>query len=581
MPLLIALFDALSVATTGRPLSLFYRILVISGILIPVGALALIEWLRKPPEYDKKAKQSPFPIITLFVAVLILYPFEQHYTELRHLEWRANSEANTILVINGNGIKNEIVSNLSAHSGATAVDGASIDVNKTLSSYIKCGEYPGSVYSSDVQTGEQKDRAVSLLMDEFTPRFWTLDWRPSSLGSKKSNYTLPKEAVGMLVRSIARFSGIKIDDKGFDNSLGLYTRNVDSFNEYIKGLDDYSNYTKDGMDSAIQHLSKSIEFDPKFSLAYSALADCYSQLYLRYWASPAEIRNYLDTGMRLAERAKHLGGADARIYKAHALICMSLANYYMRKHNYEENVTNKKFILDSAEYFYLRSKNEYVSALKIDPKFFPARNNLAMVYAGLSGIAQKRHDFNTAKQFLMAGKEELLKGIQETKVFPPFSINLGFLLLEHFNLLTDSTLNKEVNRAGEKIKVALQNLLDSAILVSQQGISLSGNDPAHKGIGFYNLACSYSRIAEIALDPSTQAHSLDEVKRSLESSIRFNGMNFYPLLVGSDSIMVKKDPDLEFFRNSRDEDFKSIIDSLNKASGKLTSTALAQVNKSF
>ena len=61
-----------------------------------------------------------------------------------------------------------------------------------------------------------------------------------------------------------------------------YTDNSEAYQSYLEGRYQWSRYTKNGIEKAIQHFRRAIELDPNYALAYAAIVDCYLRLATNY-----------------------------------------------------------------------------------------------------------------------------------------------------------------------------------------------------------------------------------------------------------------------------------------------------------
>jgi adenylate cyclase len=93
------------------------------------------------------------------------------------------------------------------------------------------------------------------------------------------------------------------------------TTNPEAHTMYLKGRYFWNERTKEGLDKAVKYLEEAIKMDPKFALAYSGLADCYTIYADWFWMDPSEAfpkaREYdlraLDIEPDLAEAHASLG----------------------------------------------------------------------------------------------------------------------------------------------------------------------------------------------------------------------------------------------------------------------------------
>ncbi|MCA1573985.1 MAG: winged helix-turn-helix domain-containing protein, partial [Acidobacteria bacterium] len=61
-----------------------------------------------------------------------------------------------------------------------------------------------------------------------------------------------------------------------------HTRSTEAYQFYLKGRFDWSKYTKEGLEQAIDHFRQAIDLDPNYALAYAGIVDCYLRLATNY-----------------------------------------------------------------------------------------------------------------------------------------------------------------------------------------------------------------------------------------------------------------------------------------------------------
>jgi len=68
----------------------------------------------------------------------------------------------------------------------------------------------------------------------------------------------------------------KLSDSAANAPPNRYTRNIEAYQEYVRGRYFWNKRTDDGYRKGIEHFRKAIEVDPAYALAYAGLGDCYT-----------------------------------------------------------------------------------------------------------------------------------------------------------------------------------------------------------------------------------------------------------------------------------------------------------------
>lgn len=113
------------------------------------------------------------------------------------------------------------------------------------------------------------------------------------------------------------------------------TDNLEAYTYYLKGRHHYYNYTKEENEKSIELFKKALKVDSNYSLAYSGLADAYSQKVAKYW----EPDSWIDSALILSKKAIELNPNLAEGYK-------SLASVYQAKEENDLAYTNYKKAID-------------------------------------------------------------------------------------------------------------------------------------------------------------------------------------------------------------------------------------------
>jgi adenylate cyclase len=66
------------------------------------------------------------------------------------------------------------------------------------------------------------------------------------------------------------------------------TESTEAHTMYLKGLHQYNERTKEGNERAVKYFEEAIKLDPKYAIAYAALADCYSIFGDYGWLNPGQ-----------------------------------------------------------------------------------------------------------------------------------------------------------------------------------------------------------------------------------------------------------------------------------------------------
>ncbi len=88
--------------------------------------------------------------------------------------------------------------------------------------------------------------------------------------------------------SLAILNAVKIKLFGAEKDIVLkkYTENVEAYQLYLNGRFYYNKFTPDGFFKAIEYFKAAIALDPDYSIAYSGMAFCYSNLWAYNWLAP-------------------------------------------------------------------------------------------------------------------------------------------------------------------------------------------------------------------------------------------------------------------------------------------------------
>jgi serine/threonine protein kinase/Tfp pilus assembly protein PilF len=140
-----------------------------------------------------------------------------------------------------------------------------------------------------------------------------------------------------------------------------HTSNVRAYSLYLKGRYEWNRRTQEGVLNGIRHFEDAIAEDPSYSLAYSGLADSYSQL-LDYRSVPVH------EGFELAKKyARQAIALDDALAEPHASLAWSL------------------FIYD---WDWNAAEREFLRAIDADPQYASAHQWYAFLLASRGAIEQ-------------------------------------------------------------------------------------------------------------------------------------------------------------------------------------------------
>ncbi len=183
------------------------------------------------------------------------------------------------------------------------------------------------------------------------------------------------EVQSYISREIASALRIKItkEEEGLLAKKG--TKNLEAYNNYLRGKAFSTRYTKNNVDPAIKFFKKAIELDPNYSLAYSALSSAYSAIYKNYFDYD-EI--WLDRAEEAARKAISL---DAKSPEAHEALA---------------DVFRLKSMLDEA---LEEMKKEATLRPESEDFLTDYHNNLGMIYLNKGQKDKAIEQFNVSISF--------------------------------------------------------------------------------------------------------------------------------------------------------------------------------------
>lgn len=117
--------------------------------------------------------------------------------------------------------------------------------------------------------------------------------------------------------SIARALALPAKETSAELSIVPATWNSDAHEAYLRGRFEFNRMTPEGIRKARAHLEEAVRLDPKFALAYAALADTYS---LEPWWGSLTPREASPRAKAMAEHALRLDGGLAEAHTAMGVV---------------------------------------------------------------------------------------------------------------------------------------------------------------------------------------------------------------------------------------------------------------------
>jgi tetratricopeptide (TPR) repeat protein len=136
-----------------------------------------------------------------------------------------------------------------------------------------------------------------------------------------------------------------------------YTANPEAYEDYLRGRYWWNKFNVDGFNKGIDYFQRAIAKDPAYALAYSGLADGYSQLALIGFVSPKEA---FPKAKEAAQKAVEL---DDSLAEAHTSLAFIKTNY---------------------EWDWSGAEREFQRAIELNPSYATAHRfyGLALVFMG-------------------------------------------------------------------------------------------------------------------------------------------------------------------------------------------------------
>ncbi len=240
------------------------------------------------------------------------------------------------------------------------------------------------------------------------------------------------------------------------------TENIEAYTHYLKGLHYRGKGTQDDITKAIEHLAVAVAKDPKFAMAFAALADCHATLGTQGDAPPkasfAKAKEFVTRALEL----------DDSIAEAHATLGLVLEDQYLD--------------FDGAE-------TEFRRALGLNPSYGKVCKSYGAHLACLGRIDEAMGEIKRAQELnpLAMDVNECAAAIYNWADHYEEAVDASQKMLEldpeHFpalQLLAETYMN--------------QSKFDKAIKVLRKALRVSNEAPTIKG----RLGYAYARFGKRA-----------------------------------------------------------------------------------
>lgn len=167
------------------------------------------------------------------------------------------------------------------------------------------------------------------------------------------------------------------------------TRDVHAYDLYLRGRELFHQWHRDGIERSLEMFSQAIERDPRYSLAYAGMADCYCVLF----TDCGRKKEHLEKAIEFSRKALELDSSLAEAHAAHGYAITCLNKEFDKAESEFETALEQNPKLYEAYYFYARccfiqgkmekSAQLFEQACLMKPEDYQARHFLAQTYKAL------------------------------------------------------------------------------------------------------------------------------------------------------------------------------------------------------
>jgi TolB-like protein/Flp pilus assembly protein TadD len=304
------------------------------------------------------------------------------------------------------------------------------------------------------------------------------------------------------------------------------TRNTEALSLYLKGRYYWNERTKPSIDKALKYFEEAIKRDPKFAIAYSGIADCYTLYGANGWLKPD------DAFPKSKEYATRALDIDPTLAEPHTTLADVLNSY---EGKWEESETEFKRALELKPNYSLahmwyglllmflrrfdEAREQFNLAVELDPLSRVGALNIASVSAAsgrpkdaireLEAALEKDPDFASLHSALgwtyhldsraEDGINELKKSVEMADGDPGFKADLAIALGFSGKIEEATTILKEVQEAARVQYVSKMKLAQVLFAVGRNDDAFGLLEEALKDHSLFTVGGSY--LSDIMLDP--------------------------------------------------------------------------------
>jgi serine/threonine protein kinase/Tfp pilus assembly protein PilF len=292
------------------------------------------------------------------------------------------------------GITDDIIIELSKIASLMVFSRAAVLAfrNKSVPA-IEAGRKLGALYVLDgsVRRSGDRLRITTQLVETRTARSL---WSERYDRQLEDVFAIQDE----IAQSIARTLRVMLSEAERRVIAKVPTTDVEAYESYLRGRQYFRQFRRKSIEFARQMIARAIEIDPGYALAYAALADCYSYLYM-FWEASEQNLQAADEASR---RAVELDPELAEAYVARG-VAISIGKRYEEADREFETAIRLNPRLFEAYYFcargfYARGKLEqavswFERAIRARPEDYQAPILMASALAGLGRKAESDASF--------------------------------------------------------------------------------------------------------------------------------------------------------------------------------------------